>query len=58
MAYELDEIVPVSRGGSPTDPDNVQPTHAICNRKKGNKLIDERASTELGIPTSRDWWSE
>ena len=58
MAYELDEIVPVSRGGSPTDPDNVQPTHAICNRKKGNKLIEERLSTDLGIPTSRDWWSE
>ena len=58
MAYELDEIVPISRGGSPTDPDNVQPTHAICNRKKGNKLIDERDAIDLGIPTSRDWWSE
>jgi hypothetical protein len=36
----------------------VQPTHAICNRKKGNKLIDERDAIDLGIPTSRDWWSE
>ena len=34
-SLECDEIVPVSRGGSPTDPNNVQPTHRICNQKKG-----------------------
>ena len=36
MAYELDEIVPVSRGGNPFDPDNVQPAHRICNQRKGD----------------------
>lgn len=58
MAYELDEKVPVSRGGSPIDPDNVQATHAICNRKKGNKLESELKGFDKNVETSRDWWSE
>ena len=39
MSYELDEIVPVSLGGSELDPDNVQPAHRICNQRKGNKIF-------------------
>lgn len=35
MRYELDEIIPVALGGNPLDPNNVQPTHRICNQKKG-----------------------
>lgn len=27
LSYELDEIVPISKGGSPWEYDNVQPTH-------------------------------
>ena len=38
MSYALDEIVPVSMGGSPFDLDNVQPTHWVCNAKKGNRI--------------------
>lgn len=38
-SYELDEIVPVSLGGSELDPDNVQPAHRICNQRKGNRLF-------------------
>lgn len=30
-AGQVDEIVPVSRGGSPTDPANCVGTHACCN---------------------------
>ena len=37
MSYELDEIVPVSKGGSPYDIENVQPAHRICNQRKSNK---------------------
>ena len=36
MAYVVDEIVPVSRGGSPIDMENCQPAHWICNARKGN----------------------
>ncbi len=38
-SYELDEIVPVSLGGSELDPDNVQPAHRICNQRKGNRMF-------------------
>ena len=34
---EVDEIIPVSRGGSPTDWHNVQLTHRCCNQMKSNK---------------------
>ncbi len=37
-SYELDEIVPVSKGGSPIDICNVQPVHRACNLKKGNRV--------------------
>ena len=37
-SYELDEIVPVSLGGSELDPNNVQPSHRICNERKGNRI--------------------
>lgn len=38
MSYELDELVPVSRGGDPYDPDNVAPAHRICNQRRGNRM--------------------
>src|SRR5262249_50704544 len=39
-AMELDHIVPVSRGGAHR-PDNVQPSHKLCNRRKFNRLTTE-----------------
>ena len=57
MAYELDEIIPVSKGGDPVDPDNVRPTHRICNEKRGNRLDGEREAIHMSLTTSRDWWS-
>ena len=52
-SYELDEIIPVSKGGDPLDPDNVQPTHKICNRKKGTKVFVAEVVPE--IKHSRNW---
>lgn len=54
MSYELDEIVPVSLGGSPVDFDNVQPAHRICNQRKGNRMAPLRVS-QKPIETSQDW---
>lgn len=54
MSYELDEIVPVSLGGSPVDFDNVQPVHRICNQRKGNRMAPLRVS-QKPIETSQDW---
>lgn len=37
LSFEVDEVVPVSKGGSPTDPANLRPAHRICNQWRGNK---------------------
>ena len=61
MSYELDEIVPVSLGGSELDPDNVQPAHRICNQRKGNKMFyvaEPPNAPNRPIPkpsSSQDW---
>lgn len=55
LSYELDEIVPVSKGGSPYDPANVQPAHRICNQRKGNKFGMPRPAGFGPIKTSQNW---
>ena len=35
LSCECDEVIPVSRGGSPVDLENVRPVHRICNEKRG-----------------------
>lgn len=42
LAYDLDEIVARADGGSPLDPANVRPTHAVCNRRAGAVLVNSR----------------
>ena len=56
LAPELDEIVPVSRGGSPFDIDNLQLTHRICNERKSNKMPGDELPENLNpTPNSRAW---
>lgn len=57
LAPEVDEIVPVSRGGSPYDWDNLQLVHRICNQKKGNKMVGDMDVKKIENPTpvSRAW---
>ena len=43
MSFEVDEIVPVSKGGSPIDPGNVAPAHRICNERRGNRTPPQLA---------------
>lgn len=54
MSYELDEIVPVSRGGDPLDAGNVQPAHRLCNQRKGNRMPSDARAAKL-LPQSRPW---
>ena len=49
LAFELDELVPVSKGGSPVDPSNVAPSHRCCNAWRGNKPIDRVASIRAEV---------
>lgn len=39
LAFELDELVPVSKGGSPIDPENVAGAHRCCNQWRGNRSV-------------------
>ena len=59
MSAEVDEIIPISKGGSPIAPDNCQLVHRICNQRKGNKtnttVSTVRRVIEQPLPTSRDW---
>lgn len=61
MSFEVDEIVPVSRGCSPIDRSNVAAAHRICNERRGNKSVaDMRAAAgprprDVGCRTSRRW---
>lgn len=57
MSYELDEVVPVSKGGDPLDPDNTAPAHRICNQRKGDgsRTGRSKAASSLPCPTSRKW---
>ncbi len=40
-AFEVDELVPVSLGGSPFARSNVDATHRCCNQWRSNKTVDE-----------------
>lgn len=46
LSAEVDEIIPVSRGGDPLAWDNVRLTHRRCNRLKSNRS-DEYARAQL-----------
>ena len=68
LAPCIDHIIPIDRGGHPSDISNLQLAHWICNRQKGNKLISESRAAQPGqpktsrevnsnrmLPQSRDW---
>ena len=61
MSFEVDEIVPVSRGGSPIDRANVAPAHRICKERRGNKSLAALNGSisprprDVGCSTSLQW---
>lgn len=54
MSFEVDEIIPVSRGGSPFDYNNVAAAHRICNERRGNRMPKPLQAKD-GIEHSRRW---
>jgi len=46
LAPTVDHIIPVSRGGHPTDISNLQLAHRCCNRAKSNSLMEPRKAEE------------
>lgn len=61
----IDHIIPVSKGGHPSDINNMQLAHMTCNRQKSDKLIDDsrrRQTTSCNevisnrlLPHTLDW---
>lgn len=58
----IDHIIPVAKGGHPSDIENLQLAHWTCNRQKSDKLVggprkaqnDEVISNRV-LPQSMDW---
>lgn len=61
----IDHIIPVAKGGHPSDLNNLQLAHWTCNRQKSDKLYAQTSSTpgiepaisNRVLPQSRDWTS-
>lgn len=59
----VDHIIPVAKGGHPSDIDNMQLAHWTCNRQKSDKLIEKKNNIDDGaavisnrvLPQSMDW---
>ena len=60
----IDHIIPIAKGGHPSDIDNLQLAHWTCNRQKSDKLIENKgiidgSQTEVlsnrVLPQSMDW---
>lgn len=56
MSFECDELVPVSKGGSPYDRANVDAAHRICNERRGAAPAGAGPRPwQLPRPTTRGW---
>lgn len=61
----IDHIIPVAKGGHPSDIDNMQLAHWTCNRQKGDKILKESGAitsnkeiiSNRNLPQSMDWKS-
>ena len=61
MSPCIDHIIPIAKGGHPSDIDNLQLAHWTCNRAKSDKLFKkakdeapEKISNRV-LPQSCDW---
>lgn len=46
LSPTVDHIIPVSKGGHPSDIDNLQLAHRCCNREKADKLMTRNVTQE------------
>lgn len=64
LSPSIDHIVPVSKGGHPSDIGNLQLTHLCCNRFKSDKLVEKEKFDQIPetisnrvLPQTFDWKS-
>ena len=59
----VDHIIPIAKGGHPSDIQNLQLAHWSCNRQKSDKLVnitfqdlnDNGVIDNRNLPQSADW---
>lgn len=65
MSACIDHIIPIDKGGHPSDIDNLQLAHMCCNRQKSDKVfniskekkLEEEVVDNRRLPLSLDWSS-
>lgn len=61
MSKCIDHIIPIAKGGHPSDIENLQLAHWCCNRQKSDKLMrdapikEEETIDNDVLPLSMDW---
>ena len=60
MSPTIDHIIPIAKGGHPSDLANMQLAHLACNRAKADKVINKKFIPDKSIdnrvlPQSMDW---
>lgn len=60
MSAVIDHIIPVSKGGHPSDIENLQIAHWACNRQKSDKLFntpkeEPKAIGNRNLPQTINW---
>ena len=64
MSACIDHIIPIAKGGHPSDIDNLQLAHWTCNRQKSDKLIESKGTVNSNsmetisnrlLPQAMDW---
>lgn len=58
----IDHIIPIAKGGHPSDRENLQLAHWTCNRQKSDKLVSSHSKVQKEetisnriLPQSCDW---
>ena len=54
MSAAIDHIIPVDKGGDPSNLSNLQLTHMYCNRQKSDKILTSKAEAATKVFNNRD----
>ncbi len=64
LSPTIDHIIPLSKGGHPSDIDNLQLAHRTCNRQKSDKdfrskgeAVQQTVVSNRILPATFDWTS-